>query len=204
MNKVINDLKNEMNDLSNGMETNHLLWTGQVVTQIAVKACVADLQDKEDAVVTANNVLIQAKAYAKESVAKNRLIAGQVISLAEGIHALDTSKLTDYNLTIPHPKKPVAAPGKAVIESLKDEDDGIGFKIKFHSLADVQGFEIERSTPQSSDLLVLAPPYLHLKNSLKLSYVDDDIIKGKRYFYRGRGYNHKGFGEWSDISSKVQ
>ena len=204
MNKPVIDLKQECSDLKKGMEKHSAKWVGQPVTALQVKAIIEDLQTKEDAVVSANNVLIQAKVTASEAVSKHTLIADQVISLAEGIHKLEPSLLSDYNLSLPKPRKPKVAPGKTVIESLKDEEDGVGFKLKFHHLADVEGFEIERSGPQSPDLLVLAPPFTFLKVTQKLTYVDDEIIKGKRYFYRARAYNRRGKGEWSDISSRVQ
>ena len=204
MNKPVIDLRNEFSDLKKGMETNNAKWVGQPVSALQVKDIIDDLQSKEDAVVSANNVLIQAKVAASEAVALHTLIADQVISLTEGIHKLEPSKLVDYNLSLPKPKKPKVPPGKAVIDSLKDEEDGVGFKLKFMHLTDVEGFEIERSAPQNSDLLVLAPPFIFLKVTQKLTYVDDEIIKGKRYFYRVRGYNRRGKGEWSDISSRVQ
>ena len=204
MNKPIIDLRNEFSDLKKGMETNDAKWVNQPVTALQVKTIMDDLLAKEDAVVSANNLLVQAKAAVRDAVVLQTPIADQIISLAEGIHKLESSKLSDYNLALPKPKKPKTAPGKAVIESLKDEEDGEGFTLKFHPLTDAEGFEIERSSPQSPDLLVLAPPYIHLKTTQKLTYVDDDIIKGKRYFYRGRAYNRRGNGEWSDISSRVQ
>jgi hypothetical protein len=30
-------------------------------------------------------------------------------------------------------------------------------------------------------------------NNTKLTYTDDDVVKGKRYFYRVRGYNRRGY-----------
>ena len=38
----------------------------------------------------------------------------------------------------------------------------------------------------------------------KLSFVDDDVEKGTRYFYRFRGLNSNGSGEWSEPVSRVQ
>ena len=204
MNKPVIDLRNEFSDLKKGMETNNAKWVGQPVSALQVKDIIDDLQTKEDAVVSANNLLIQARSAVKDAVTLHAVVADQVISLAEGIHKLEPSKLSDYNLSLPKPKKPKVPPGKAVIDSLKDEEDGEGFIIKMLPLTDAEGFEIEKSGPQSPDLLVLAPPYTHLKTTQKLTYVDDEIIKGKRYFYRARAYNRRGNGEWSDVSSRVQ
>ena len=106
MNKPIIELRNECSDLKKGMETNKSKWVAQPVSALQVKAIMDDLQEKEDAVVSANNVLIQAKAAASDAVALHTLIADQVITLAEGIHKLEPSLLSDYNLSLPKPKKP--------------------------------------------------------------------------------------------------
>ena len=202
--KLIQDLRNELTDLKKGMETNDTKWTNQEVTAIKVKAIIDDLQSKDDDISAAVIALSKARTAGRDAVATNIPVAEQIVSLAEGIHKMEPSKLEDYNLQLPAARKAKVTPGKAIIKSIETDDNGEGFVIKFQSLTDAEGFEIEKSEPQNPDVLVLAPPFKHLCNSTRLSYIDEDVVKGKRYFYRGRGYNRRGFGEWSEGSSGIQ
>ena len=43
-----------------------------------------------------------------------------------------------------------------------------------------------------------------LKNSVKLSFIDDDVLPGIRYFYTVRAVNRNGKGPESDAASRVQ
>jgi len=42
------------------------------------------------------------------------------------------------------------------------------------------------------------------KTTTKTTFVDDDVAKAIRYFYRVRAANASGFGPWSEIVSRVQ
>ncbi|HRH48838.1 MAG TPA: fibronectin type III domain-containing protein [Panacibacter sp.] len=53
-------------------------------------------------------------------------------------------------------------------------------------------------------MLVLQPPYSHYKTTKKLTFTDDDVKRGQRYFYRVRGLDRNGYGEWSEPVSRVQ
>ena len=55
-----------------------------------------------------------------------------------------------------------------------------------------------------SNVTVLQPPYPFLRSNEKLQIVDDDVVSGNRYFYRARGVNATGPGEWSEPVSAVQ
>jgi hypothetical protein len=204
MQKNIQDLINELKDLKKGIVAHTTQWTGQPVSIAIIDNAIATLQAKGDAIDNAKALLSQAQLDGRHIVEQFTTLAVQATTLAEGIHISEQGKLADYNLAITSGKKAKTIPTKAVIENIADDYDGIGFILKIQTLDQAEGFEIEKSDGVDSALLVLAPPYTHLKNVTKLIYTDDDVAKGKRYFYRVRGYNRRGYGEWSEAVSRVQ
>ncbi|MBI3195179.1 MAG: fibronectin type III domain-containing protein [Ignavibacteriae bacterium] len=46
--------------------------------------------------------------------------------------------------------------------------------------------------------------FVPLRETTKISIVDDDVLPGVRYFYHVRAFNNKGYGPWSNVVSKVQ
>lgn len=202
--KVVRKLIDGLSDLAKGMKANSGIWANQVVTEPQVQAAIADLQAKSDAVEAAERALDRARLELNATVEKHQLIETQVEKLAEGIHAAEPHKLVDYNMDLPSARKAKAAPAKTVVDKIEDDDDGVGFVVVFQPLADAEGFEIERSEGQPADTLVLAPPYKFLRTIQKLKFTDDDVEKGKRYFYRARAYNRRGYGAWSEPVSRVQ
>ena len=204
MQKNIQELINELKDLKKGIHKYNTQWAGVPVTEAMIDAAIASLEAKGNAIDSAKALVSQTQLEGRIAVELYIVLADQATTLAEGIHINEQGKLADYNLAITTGKKAKNIPAKAVIESLTDDSDGVGFVVKCQVLDEVIGFEIEKSDPVDSTLLVLAPPYKHLRNITKLIYVDDEVEKGKRYFYRIRGYNRRGYGEWSEPVSRVQ
>ncbi len=130
----------------------------------------------------------------------------QVETLAKGIHAAEPEKLLDYNILAK--KKEITSlpiPEKASIVGINDDVTGEGFVLSIQSLANATDFEIWRGTSNTPDALSLEPDqFSYLSTTKRLSYADDTIVKGKRYFYRVRGFNRNGKGEWSAVASRVQ
>jgi len=205
MQKNIQELINELKDLKKGVHTHATQWAGLPVNEAKLDEAIAELQTKGNAIDDAKALVSQTQLDGREAIEKYTPLAVQTSTLAEGIHTNEQGKLVDYNLAmVTTGRKAKTIPAKAMIESITDDYDGIGFILKMQSLDQAEGFEIEKSDPVESTTLVLAPPYTHLKNITKIIYTDDDVLKGKRYFYRVRGYNRKGYGEWSEAVSRVQ
>ncbi len=206
MQKNIQNSINELTDLKTGVHKYATQWANMPVKEADIDAAIAALTAKGKAINDAETLLKQARLDGRDAIEQYQPLIEQVTSLAEGIHKTEQGKLADYNLDIANTVSRTAktAPSKAIIESVTDDIDGIGFIVKMQSLAGADGFEIEKSNPVDSTTLVLAPPYQHLRNSTKLIVVDDEVEKGKRYFYRVRGFNRKGYGEWSEPVSRVQ
>ena len=205
MQKNVENAMSILKSLKTGVHTHNTQWAGLPVTEAKIQTAIDELQACGDAIEKAEAVLKQARLDARAKVELHSKLADQTISLAEGIHANEEGKLADYGLSVSTAaRKAKAVPTKAVIESLVDDYDGIGFIIKVQGIAESDSYEIEKSNGVDSATLVLAPPYTHLTNITKLTYTDDDVVKGKRYFYRVRGFNRRGYGEWSEPVSRVQ
>jgi hypothetical protein len=206
MQKNIQNSISELTDLKSGVYKNATQWANMPVKEADIDAAIAALLAKGNAITDSETSLKQARLNGRFAIEQYQSLIEQITSLAEGIHKNEQGKLADYNLDIANTQSRTAktAPSKAIIESVTDDIDGIGFIVKMQALIGADGFEIEKSNPVDSTLLVLAPPYQHLRNSTKLIIVDDEVEKGKRYFYRERGFNRKGYGEWSEPVSRVQ
>lgn len=205
MQKNIQNSINELNDLKTGVHKYGTQWVNMPVNETQIDAAIAALTGKGKAISDAEAVLKQARLDVRNAIEQYQPLIEQITSLAQGIHKTEPGKLADYNLDIAASSRTAkVVPAKAVIESISDDVDGIGFMLRMQVLTGADGFEIEKSAAVDSTTLVLAPPYNHLRNSSKLIVVDDEVEKGKRYFYRVRGYNRKGYGEWSEPVSRVQ
>ncbi len=193
-------------------------------TPLSVQAEI-DLLDTADSEIETLKDQLKQKQESSRILATNKNDAAEIITKrAIAIHATDTGKLVEYNIAVPSgPGAARPLPLKAIIKSVTDDDDGIGFKIAMQSQAgNVDFWEIERGqivpatnpgggmpmpgpgTPASGATTVLQPPYPFLKSTKKLVYVDDDVDAGVRYFYRVRGVNSTGAGAWSEPVSAVQ
>jgi hypothetical protein len=95
-------------------------------------------------------------------------------------------------------------PEKGVIRNVSDDFDGEGFIVEWEKLAKTDSYEIERGIAANAADVNTIPAFTHLVTVRKTKYTDDDVAKGTRYFYRIRGINSKGAGEWSEPVSRVQ
>jgi len=189
----------------NGITQNGLLWAGQPDTPVTVQA---DM----DAITAANDAIDDAEDVWKQKIADGRQLAKDITKKADetekraiGIHATAPNKLIEYNIPLPADPQAVTVPLQAVILSITDDDDGIGFKMKFKpdTSTKVDYWEVERGVTDANTL-VLAPPFPFLRTTKKLGMVDDDVETGRRHHYRIRGVNTAGPGAWGASVSRVQ
>jgi hypothetical protein len=204
MQKNIQNTITELSNLKNGITKHATQWTGLPVTEVQITAAITALTTAGKNISDAEDALKQARLAGRLAVETNTTLINQATSLAEGLHTNEQEKLVDYGFSITAARSSSSIPTKTIIESITDDADGVGFVIKLQAVANADGYEIEKSNPSDSTLTVLAPPYNYLKNTAKLITVDDEVLKGKRYFYRVRAYNRKGYGEWSEPVSRVQ
>ena len=204
MTKYIQDLADELKGLKKGMAANAAKWTGLPVTEANLQTAIDALLQKDDAIDSADTALKQVRAEGRNLVQQYAPLAAQVENLAAGLHQTEPQKLGDYGIQARKDATTIPIPSKAIIASIADDTDGIGFTVTIQPLANVDTFDIERGIAASADATALATPFEHWGSSKKLSFTDDDVVRGKRYFYRVRGFNRNGYGEWSEPVSRVQ
>ena len=210
--KYLQKIKDQLTELKAGITNNSADWAGQSDTPVTVQAEI-DLLDTIDSEIEALKDQLAQKQIDARTLAGNKNDAVEIIKKrAIAIHATTPNKLIEYNITVlsgPGAARPL--PIKAIIKSVTDDDDGIGFKIAMQSQIKIVDFwEIQRGQivaatgTDSPNTTVLQPPYPFLKSIKKLVYVDNDVEAGVRYFYRVRGVNNTGAGAWSEPVSRVQ
>ncbi len=198
--KVVDRLSGHKTGITNNLEK----WEGQPDSPDTVQADIKELEDKDLEIENAKDKLQQLRGEAHELSKTKDKKADATEKRAIAIHADDPDKLNEYDIELRKEGETVPVPGKAHIESVEDDVDGEGFIIKIAQLADADTFEVQRGVADDPSVKTLEPPYPFLKTTRKLKFTDDDVDSGKRYFYRTRGTNHSGEGEWSEPVSAVQ
>ncbi|MCF8459856.1 MAG: fibronectin type III domain-containing protein [Flavobacteriales bacterium] len=208
--KYLQKAKDKLTGLKAGISTNSAAWAGQPDTPASVQTEIDTLDTMGAEIELLKNQLKQ-KLAAARILATAKTDAAKIIEKrAVAIHATNANKLVEYNIRISGVAGTARElPTKAIIKRVKHDADGIGFKLSIKGQGTAVDFwEIERGmmelTTENRAATVLQVPYPFLASSKKLTYVDDDVLAGVRYFYRVRGVNAKGGGAWSEPVSAVQ
>lgn len=144
-------------------------------------------------------------AEARQLASEDSNYADALENIAIGLHRDSKEKLVDYDIVIDTPKQPKPAPSMALTVILNDDTDGEGFVVFLQSPDPVaDSYEWEKGSGADPSDLNTIPPMTHLRITSKTSFVDDDVAKGVRYFYRVRSINSRGEGPWSSPWSRVQ
>ena len=206
MTKYIQDLASTLSERKAGIKKNAALWANQPVTETMVNDKMKELTKLDEEITETENLLQQKQTAARELVEQTEDgILAQIDNLATGLHTANPEKLNEYGIKPRKPSQAKPLPAKAVIQNIEDDSDGEGFVITIVSQRGVVDFfEIQKAMAANADDKVLAPPYPFYKSTKKLKITDDEVLAGKRYFYRVRGVNATGKGEWSEPVSRVQ
>ena len=203
--KYLTEIITRLEKMSKGINNNGGDWTGQPIQAPNVDAEVKTLKNCQQVIDDATDALKQAnKAGREASPAGNKMVT-QVENLANGIYANNTGKLTEYGVAVRAVGQPKPAPGKGVISSIIDDVDGEGFILERTTLVNAGNYEWEKAAGKDATVLTIDPSlFMHFKTTKKNKFVDDDVLKGVRYFYRERGINAEHNGEWSEAVSALQ
>lgn len=191
--------------LKSGLGINAAQWLGQPVTEIALGGAITDLEKQEEKIELAMNALQQERAKGRQLYLKHLALANQTENLALGIHAAEPEKLTDYDIKLKKPGAAKPVPGKAVVKNIADDDDGEGFILEREAVDDAANYEWQKAAGDSPSVTNIDEgKFSHFKTTKKVKFVDDDVKRGVRYFYRVRAFNATGNGAWSEPVSRVQ
>ncbi len=205
MDKYIQRTIEELTGMDNGMLANPTDWASTPVTELAVKAQITSLSTKGQAVANAEQALSEARAAAN---AENKLaikLAEQVIDLAFGIYAATPDKLVEYGIKPRKTPEKIPPPVDILAIDIQNDTDAEGFILALvakDSVAD--SYEWQKGQGADPKDTSTIPPMSFYKQTSKIRFVDDNVQKGVRYFYRVRALNRNGQGPWSEAFSKVQ
>ncbi len=207
--KYIKKAHTRLSELKAGISKNSAAWLGQPDSSASVQAEIDALTTLDDEIELLKDTLSQKLTQARTLTAQKNIIVKNIEKRAESIHSTEPLKLIDYKITPPGKRKPRPLPAKAVIKKITDDDDGTGFKIFIKGQGrTVETWEVQRgeitTAGTTGTVTILQPPYPFLRTTTKLVFTDNDVEPGVRYFYRVRGINNKGAGEWSEPVSAVQ
>jgi len=202
--KYLEDLIQKFKSRIAGVDANPEKWVNQPITKTDLEKDLGQLETSQKNIDKAKNSLQKEREAGRQLVDTLIIKLNQVDKLAEGIHGQEMVKLNDYGIASRKEKTTRPIPSKGRIDYIADDSDGEGFVICLVKLADADHYEIQKGVAADNSTMVLSPPYPFFKTTKKITIVDDDVEKGKRYFYRVRGINNTGAGEWSEPVSRVQ
>lgn len=202
--KYLKQIYDGLSALKSGIQNNSGQWTGQPDTPASVQAdmdAIKDIDDKIKALKTALK-LRQQQAKALAADLKTKVEASQ--NRARGIHAAEPQKLREYNIAVENGIQKRTVPLKGQVEFVKYDTDGEGFKLKAARLEQADFYEWQRGVLPDGQSTVMQPPFPHWCSVRKQKVTDNEVQRGVRYFYRVRGVNSAGPGEWSEPVSGIQ
>lgn len=87
---------------------------------------------------------------------------------------------------------------------LQDDTDGEGFIVSTQFDANADFYEWQKGFGSNPSETKTIPELKNFKTTKKTNFVDDEVPKGVRVFYRVRAANTNGVGPWSEAVSRVQ
>lgn len=202
--KYIQDQITEFKKRKKGIKNNTEVWTGLPISIEEIDAHIKELEERDQKISDALNVAQQEREKARVLVSKRKKNLEQIDNFAIGLHKDSTEKLNEYGIKTLGRSKATVYPHKTVIQNIIDDFDGEGFIIQIAPGNRADYYEVERGTVDHVSTQILEPPYPFLRTTKKLKFVDNNVVKGVRYFYRARAINTMGSGEWSEPMSRVQ
>ncbi len=202
--KYLSDERERLLKLKSGMENNSNRWTGQTITPAAVQAK-ADELDKVGKEVDDLQRLISLKLSEARNLTKSaKRQADSITYIAIGLEDGDPAKLGGYGINLRKEKITKPVPSAAHNIEITDDTDKEGFNVSTNSDPDASIYEWQKGIAADPSRIDAIPEMEYFKATKKSTFVDDDVVKGVRYFYRVRATNSSGVGPWSEAVSKVQ
>jgi len=196
--------KERLRVLKTGMANNTPDWTVKTVELPEVETILTRIDAKDAEVETARQLLslrsTEARALSGEAVN----LADKIMNIALGIYSGNEEKLIEFGIKKRKTAEPKPAPTKTLIPALADDTDGEGFVVSTQTDPNADYYEWQKGygTNAADDKTI--PELKNFKTTKKTSFVDDEVPKGIRVFYRVRAANTNGVGPWSEAVSKVQ
>ncbi len=206
--KLLQAVYDRLMAVKNGLTANLTRWTGQPDTPESLDALLIQIQVKDQEIKALQVLLNDKREEARKLAAAINKQVDQTERRANGIHAADVERLADYGIHVPGTpsarRTAATVPEKAVIREIMNDDDGEGFVLRHDKLDTADHYEIERGASPADRPNERPSALGFLRTTKKLKNLDDDVVSGIRYWYRVRGVNRRGPGEWSEVVNAIQ
>lgn len=197
-------IRNRLVKLKNGVSTHATEWTGQPETPVTIQTQITSVDTIQTEIDLLEHQLSEKKKAAHLLVTALDGDADVVEKKAIGFHATTPGELETYGIIARKPNEKHPKPSSTLYVDIKDDSDGIGFIVSTQVDAYADQYQFERGVATDPTDVDTIPPMKEFKTTTKTYFVDDDVEKGVRYFYRVRALNASGAGYWSNASSRVQ
>ncbi len=200
----LSEVKELLRQLKTGMEKNAAIWTNQTVQVTEVEQMIANIDTVDAAFEAAKQQQSIKSAEARELSGNAGKLADKIENLAMGFHSGNAEKLLEYSIKQKKAATPKPAPTKTLIPKLEDDTDDEGFIVSTQADPNADFYEWQKGMGTNAADANAIPELKNFKTTKKTNFVDDDVPKGIRVFYRVRAANTNGVGPWSEAVSKVQ
>ena len=205
MKKYLEEILGEITRVEQGITANPTDWTNQPVTLLQITALKTELTHCATEIETAEATALAAR---HDGLAKNidaQKIYQQVTNLAYGIYANEPDKLAEYGIKPRKDRSKIPPPIAILAIEISDDTDGEGFILNLTAKDPVAtNYEWQKGQGLDPKDMHTIPELAFFKFTSKIQFVDDNVTKGVRYFYRVRALNPNGQGPWSEPVSRVQ
>jgi hypothetical protein len=198
------EVKSRLVTLMNGMTKNPTFWTDTTVPVQSVDQMIANIETKDAELEEAKNRQAIKITEAREVSGSANKLVDKIENLACGFHADSQEKLIEYGIKQRKTATPKPAPSKTLIPVLQDDTDGEGFIVSTQVDPNADFYEWQKGVGTNTADAKTIPELKNFKTTKKTSFVDDEVPKGIRIFYRVRAANTNGVGPWSEAVSRVQ
>jgi hypothetical protein len=205
MTKYIDDLVKDFSTRKSGIEKNPAIWQNLPVKTSDIDDTIAELRALEKQIDDSLETTQQLRARARLLVVEKKKKVDKIDNLAYGLHDDDATQLLSYGITVKRSASAKPVPSKGVVKNIIDDHDGEGFIIDRDALPDADNYEWQKAQGEDASVTNIdQSKFVHFKVTKSKNFVDDEVKKGVRYFYRFRGFNNSGNGAWSEPVSRVQ
>ena len=205
MKKYLQEIIQEIESMEKGVTTNPADWTNMPVTLVQITALKTDLIQSANAIETAEATAQIARHDGLAKNANGLKLYNQAVDLAYGIYANNPEKLAEYGIKPRREPSKVPPPTSILAIEISDDTDGEGFILMLAAKDPVaDNYEWQKGQGLDPKDMHTIPDMTFFKFTTKMQFVDDNVTKGVRYFYRVRALNRNGQGPWSEPVSRVQ
>ncbi len=202
--KYLLDLISLFEGLKKGITAYTTLWKDQLYTPEFIQSIIDSLKGTNDEIDTLETSLSKKKKEARLLESDKQAVADKIIKITYGFHSDKPEQLIDYGLKLPKAPETKPRPEKQLAVTLEDDTDGVGFIVYTQVDAAAKNYEWEKGQGANPSDTNTIPEMNFFKYTSKTTFVDDDVAKGVRYFYKVRAVNTAGEGPWSEAVSRVQ